>query len=357
MAEYDDKELGNVGALDDIDPSYTLDNVSNDTPLGEIYNKIVDTQYILNRLTSLLTNTDVETNQGQRDNILETLNSIDINYLTDVIKFIEDENDIETDGEGQATLQLSSSKFFRIGETCLLLDPFDNYRIFTLYKDEDKKIPMDISDGQTLYIIFKQGNKEIRIPEYESRGLYIDRINGQVLFKITKKQATDILGFTNKTFYITRIYKTYDYASETELSSDEEVVYSGYWGDRNTTKTTNLASDISTLQYYLNRKDEVILGLENTIQSYITENVELSEQITSLNEQLESLQNKYDELCSELEQVAPGIVDAIIEDDNVINKGQLIDSKSLLIDYTNSNKSTQDYLDSLVDNLSNSYSS
>lgn len=311
---------------------------------------------LLSRLNTIL-ESGIDLNSAQSAQINSALADL-IQGVTNVIDDLEDVAENTNTVIDKATIKKpATSGMYGIGETCLLLDPFDNYRVFQLYTDYNTKTPLNVADGQELFLVFKQGNKEIRIPEYESRGVYIDRVNGQVLFKITKKQAADILGFSNKTFYITRIYKTYDYATETELSSDEEVVYSGYWGDRNTTKTTNLASDISTLQYYLNRKDEVILGLENTIQGYITENVELSEQITELNEQLESIQNKYDDLCNELEQVAPGLVDAITEGDDVINKGQLIDSKSLLIDYANSNKPTQDYLDSLVDGLENSYSS
>ena len=83
------------------------------------------------------------------------------------------------------------------GDVCLKINPFDNYRMFTLYEDwrSDDRKPIDISNGQKIYLVFKSKNKEIRIPEYDTveSGYSVDKVNGQVLFKISKKNAIDIL--------------------------------------------------------------------------------------------------------------------------------------------------------------------
>ena len=52
-----------------------------------------------------------------------------------------------------------------------------------------------MSDGQKLYIVFRQGSREIRIPEYstDTFNIKIDKSKGQVLFKITKKQVEEII--------------------------------------------------------------------------------------------------------------------------------------------------------------------
>lgn len=273
--------------------------------------------------------------------------------MVDEIEEVAEENDSVIQDATLSTVEDNGQRY-GIGETCLLLDPFDNYRMFRLYSNNDERVPLNISDGQQLYLVFGViGKGEVRIPEYESIGTYIDKTNGEVLFKITKKNATDIFALNNKTFYITRIYKTYDYASETEVSSAEEVIYSGYWGDRNTTRAMSLTTDIKTLQQYCQRKDAAIIGLENTLQTYMEDNINLSNQVVELNEEVERVQNMYDDLCEELNKIAPGFVDAFKNGEDGDNSAVLLDSKTILLNYENADDDTKNKLDGLIDNLSN----
>ena len=125
----------------------------------------------------------------------------------------------------------TSSVVYGKGDICLKINPFDNFRLFTLYEDwrSDDHVPIDLSNSQKIYLVFKSKKKEIRIPEYDevNSAYTVDKVNGQVLFKISKKNAIDILALDTRVFYITRIYDTTDYTGEKVVSSDEEVLYTG----------------------------------------------------------------------------------------------------------------------------------
>ena len=95
-----------------------------------------------------------------------------------------------------------------VGELSLRISAFDSYRLFTLYENvnKDSQKVMDVSGNQKYYLVFKSPNKEIRIPEYDPKGFFeVDKVNGCILFKITKKNAEDILGMKTageRIFYI-----------------------------------------------------------------------------------------------------------------------------------------------------------
>ena len=100
------------------------------------------------------------------------------------------------------------------GDTCLLINPFDTYHLFRIYNNwnTDSKALLNLSDsGQRLYLVFKSKKTEIRIPEYENAGssYSVDKANGEVLFKITKENANNILAMSTNTFYLTRIFEYY----------------------------------------------------------------------------------------------------------------------------------------------------
>ena len=137
------------------------------------------------------------------------------------------------------------------GDVCLKINPFDSYRLFTLYEDwrGDDRVPIDLSNNQKLYLVFKSNNKEIRIPEYNTidSNYIVDKVNGQVLFKISKKNAIDILAMDEKKFYITRLYDTTDYTGDNVLSSDEEVLYNGVWKDESDNTVDNYTSQLKNL--------------------------------------------------------------------------------------------------------------
>jgi hypothetical protein len=122
-----------------------------------------------------------------------------------------------------------------VGELALRISKFDSYRLFTLYENVREKKVMNVSGEQKYYLVFKSPKKEIRIPEYDPKGFFeVDKVNGCVLFKITKKNAEDILSMRTageKFFHIIRVFEEKDAFGKVLSVSDEVEVYNGKWGD------------------------------------------------------------------------------------------------------------------------------
>ena len=186
----------------------------------------------------------------------------------------------------------TSSVVYGKGDICLKINPFDNFRLFTLYEDwrSDDRKPIDLSNGQKIYLVFRSKNKEIRIPEYDmiDSDYTVDKVNGQVLFKIPKKQAVDILSLDNRVFYITRVYDVTDYTGEKILSSDEEVLYTGQWKDETSNTVDNYTSQLKNLMGIVEDRNKQIKDLQDA-------NVKLMEQNANF---ATSLQEEYDNLLS-----------------------------------------------------------
>lgn len=191
----------------------------------------------------------------------------------------------------------TSSVVYGKGDICLKINPFDNFRLFTLYEDwrNDDRKPIDLSNGQDIYLVFKSRNKEIRIPEYDliDSDYTVDKVNGQVLFKISKKQAIDILAMDTRVFYITRVYKVTDYTGEKILSSDEEVLYTGQWKDETSNTVDNYTSQLKNVMGILEDRNQQIKDLQES-------NVKLMEQNADFAESLAALQEENDRLSSEI---------------------------------------------------------
>jgi hypothetical protein len=122
-----------------------------------------------------------------------------------------------------------------VGELALRISRFDSYRLFTLYENVKERKVMNTSGEQKYYLVFKSPKKEIRIPEYDPKGFFeVDKVNGCVLFKITKKNAEDILSMKNageKIFHIIRVFEERDAFGKVLSVTDEVEVYNGKWGD------------------------------------------------------------------------------------------------------------------------------
>ena len=122
-----------------------------------------------------------------------------------------------------------------IGELALRISRFDSYRLFTLYENVKERKPMDVSGEQKYYLVFRSLKKEIRIPEYDPKGFFeVDKVNGCILFKITKKNAEDILSMKTageKIFHIVRVFEERDAFGKVLNVTDEVEVYNGKWGD------------------------------------------------------------------------------------------------------------------------------
>ena len=101
-----------------------------------------------------------------------------------------------------------------VGELALRISKFDSYRLFTLYENVGERKLMDVTGNQKYYLVFRSPNNEIRIPEYDPKGFFeVDKANGCILFKITKKNAEDILSMKTageKIFHIVRVFEETD---------------------------------------------------------------------------------------------------------------------------------------------------
>ena len=205
---------------------------------------------------------------------------------------------------------ITSSIVYGKGDVCLKLNPFDNFRMFTLYDDwrSDDRKPIDLSNGQKLYLVFKSGKKEIRIPEYDliDSSYSVDKVNGQVLFKIPKKQAVDILAMDNRVFYITRLYDRTDYTGKKVLSTDEEVLFSGQWKDETSNTVDNYTAQIKNLMSLLEDRNKQIKDLQDANVRLMEQNAKFATSITELQEENNKLNADISDLETKMTELSGG---------------------------------------------------
>ena len=190
------------------------------------------------------------------------------------------------------------------GDTCLLINPFDTYHLFRIYNNwnTDSKSLLNLSDsGQNIFLIFKSNKTEIRIPEFDNSGstYSVDRTNGEVLFKITKENANNILAMSNNTFYLTRLFEYYDGDGKLIYTSGEEVIFTGKWADESRWTSSSLTATIESLKKQLESANSQINSLTRTVneqrlqlESYIEENQVLQERIAALESENEEIQRE-----------------------------------------------------------------
>lgn len=203
-----------------------------------------------------------------------------------------------------------SDTIYGKGDICLKLTPFDNYRMFTLYEDwrTDDRQPIDLSNGQKIYLVFKSGKKEIRIPEYDifDSEYAPDKVNGQVLFKISKKNAIDILAMDTNVFYITRVYEVTDYAGENVLSSDEEVLYTGQWKNESDNTVDSYTSQLKSATDLLAERNQQIADLMSANAKLMQQNAEYAEIISNLQSENEKMEQEITDLESKVAEYESG---------------------------------------------------
>lgn len=304
---------------------------------------VIDT---LNRLSNIISRNNVISDE-EIENINDKLGILnnDINIKIDLWD-IDDESDEDKEVE---IPQLGGDYFYGIGETCLLLDPFDNYRVFNLFTDYTNKTPLNLSDGQKLYIVFRNGSKEVRVEEYgDDSGVRIDKSQGQVLFKINKKQTQDIMNLKNNIFYITRVYETYNATTDSFVTSDEEVLFSGYWVERTEGNETRYKQMIEDLQNLLNERTAAMQAMVDSINSLIEQNTKLAEEATESERKFDELKQQYDNLCDQIAEMGgKSLVNSLTGEEEAT--GEIIDSRTILVNYENADSETKKYLDTLTD--------
>lgn len=239
------------------------------------------------------------------------------------------------------------------GDTCLLINPFDTYHLFRIYNNwnTDSKSLLNLSDsGQKIFLIFKSNKTEIRIPEFDNSGstYSVDRTNGEVLFKITKENANNILAMSSNTFYLTRLFEYYDGDGKLIYTSGEEVIFTGKWADESRWTSSSLTATIESLKKQLESANSQINSLTRTVneqrlqlESYIEENQVLQERIEALESENEEIQRELSVYESANEFTSVVISDNATYqyykgDTEVDSKGNIISKKEFVKDMNES---------------------
>ena len=193
-----------------------------------------------------------------------------------------------------------------VGELALRISKFDSYRLFTLYENVNERKVMDVSGDQKYYLVFKSPKKEIRIPEYDPKGFFeVDKVNGCILFKITKKNAEDILGMKTageKIFHIIRVFEERDAFGKVLSVTDEVEVYNGRWGDDSAFNsfTTENKVDLLTksLAAQVDKNAAQLNEYKDLLEKYnaeVDKTSELEKEIEALRSERDSLQTSLNE--------------------------------------------------------------
>ena len=197
-----------------------------------------------------------------------------------------------------------------IGELALRISKFDCYRLFTLYEDVKNRKVMDVSGDQRYYLVFRSPRKEIRIPEYDPQGFFeVDKTNGCILFKITKKNAEDILSMKTageKIFHIIRVFEERDEFGKVLNVTDEVEVYNGKWGDDYAFSTYSSENKIDLLTKALaaqvDKNAKLQAEYNELFMKYneeVANNAKLNQRITELESAIEGLQLQLENLIGD----------------------------------------------------------
>ena len=239
------------------------------------------------------------------------------------------------------------------GDTCLLINPFDTYHLFRIYNNwnTDSKSLLNLSDsGQKIFLIFKSNKTEIRIPEFDNSGstYSVDRTNGEVLFKITKENANNILAMSSNTFYLTRLFEYYDGDGKLIYTSGEEVIFTGKWADESRWSSSSLTAMIESLKKQLESANSQINSLTRTVNEQRLQLESSIEENQVLQERIEALESENEEIQRELSvyESANEFTSVVISDNatyqyykgdtEVDSKGNIISKKEFVKDMNES---------------------
>jgi hypothetical protein len=193
-----------------------------------------------------------------------------------------------------------------VGELALRISKFDSYRLFTLYENVKERKLMNVSGNQKYYLVFRSPKKEIRIPEYDPKGFFeVDKVNGCILFKITKKNAEDILSMKTageRIFHIIRVFEERDEFGKVLNVTDEVEVYNGKWGDDYAFSTYSTENKVDLLTKSLAiqvDRNAKLLSQYNELNEMYNKEVEKS---TKLEKELEAMRAERDSLQTTLNE-------------------------------------------------------
>ena len=193
-----------------------------------------------------------------------------------------------------------------VGELALRISRFDSYRLFTLYENVKEKKVMNVSGNQKYYLVFRSPKKEIRIPEYDPKGFFeVDKVNGCVLFKITKKNAEDILSMKTageRIFHIIRVFEERDAFGNVLSVTDEVEVYNGKWGDDYDFSSYSTQNKVDLLTKSLGAQIEKNAKYLNDYNDLLSKYNQEIEKTSSLEKEIEALRAEIDSLQTMLNE-------------------------------------------------------
>lgn len=203
-----------------------------------------------------------------------------------------------------------------VGELALRISKFDSYRLFTLYENVKERKVMDVSGDQKYYLVFKSPKKEIRIPEYDPKGFFeVDKVNGCILFKITKKNAEDILSMKTageKIFHIIRVFEERDAFGKVLSVTDEVEVYNGRWGDDYAFNSFTTENKVDLLTKSLATQVDKNATQLNEYKDLLGKYNEEVEKTSELEKEIEALRAERDSLQASLNEYMGDTYDGTI---------------------------------------------
>lgn len=192
-----------------------------------------------------------------------------------------------------------------VGELALRISRFDSYRLFTLYENISERKVLNVSGNQKYYLVFRSPKKEIRIPEYDPKGFFeVDKVNGCILFKITKKNADDILSLKTggeKIFHIVRVFEERDDLGRVLSVTDEVEVYNGRWGNDADFNTFTLETKVDLLTKALALQIEKNATQFNEYEELIRKYNEESNKSEEYQKLAMEWEDKYNEVYAQLQ--------------------------------------------------------
>lgn len=233
---------------------------------------------------------------------------------------------------GDAALSIEpisvNDKIWPQGEATISLTPFDTFIMIVLYDNtlqasKGNNIPqlLNLTNMGTLYLSFKDDatGDEVRVSNY-TNVKDLNPIKGELLFKVTKDEASKILKYSTRNFYI---------SSRLEINnakSDETLVYFGKWhkvdeavairdseiitqlNDKLTTEAANNASQIK--------------ALNDTINNLTNQNIKLTDENNNLKRSLSSASDMMSQYNGTMADTIKGLADGgtkLIEETGVIS--------------------------------------
>lgn len=200
----------------------------------------------------------------------------------------------------------SNSTMYYRGDECMEIAPFDNYYMFTLFRESDDgqpddSVPLDLTNTGSLFLSFADGDNTVRVENYREAE-NIDAANGEVVFRIGKEDARRILSFSSRTFYVSAMM------TDGRTSSDETVLYSGEWVEFSKGMKGSLTDTITSLK---NTVLELQAKLQDAVDSYEAKLASAQSEIESLKADVESRDATIRKLQDTIDAYNSDIVDYI----------------------------------------------